>query len=287
MQTIDITITAALRPAVVETTALSVYSKLVQPHAERYRFRTIVNIDPVGESGVSQERIERIYRAVFDNIILFKPRTASFPEAIQRVWQAVDADFTFYVQDSKEILQNIPLDSIIQAFHSNPDLATVSISEMKKSHSSPEPLEWDDKHGMYVAPFFHKAVTCRPSFLRREYVHWISKYFRAGVSAEKTMKAHDDRLDADELRLIQSYSVQYRYGFLLLDEENKPPYVENIGRKWRLEHGFTKPQGGGISGSWSQETRTVLNRKYFRLWKEVRGRQLRTLWNRIKAGFRS
>jgi hypothetical protein len=281
MNTIDITITAALRPSIVNATARSIYEHVIAPFDDSFQYRVIVNIDPVGEPGVTQDDIEKIYKTMFGEVTVYKPETPSFPEAIRRVWKAVDADVTFYAQDSKQILQQVPVDAIIHAFTSKPDLASVSIGEMKKTSRSPEPVRWDETHQMYIVPYFHKAVTCRPSFLRREYVHWISDHFRNGISAEKTMKARDERLDESERDLIRSFSSKYRYAFLQLEEDADARYVDNIGRKWRLEHGFTKPQGGGIAASWTQQQKRLLNRKYFRLWKEVRGRQIRRLWGRI------
>lgn len=283
MRDIDITITAALRPDLIRETAESVRRFLVEPNAGSYHFRAIVNIDPAGEEGVDAEQVEELYRTFFEDLVVFKPESANFPLAVQRVWQEVTAGLCFHAEDSKLLLRPVPLPRIVSAFDNRERLACFALRALKKPHQAPRPVKHDELHDMDVTEFFHKAVTLQPSLFRREYVHDMARFMRSGLSPEKAIKGFQEVMDAELARQIHEAANRYEFGSISSGDSSHGPYYENVGRSWRLKHRLTKPLGSGMGTTWSKHKSVLPNKKYFRLWKEVRGRQLRRLWNRIKG----
>lgn len=285
---IDITITATLRPELNRQTAESLRRYLIDNHADDFRFRVILNIDPAGAEGETQQRVEDAYRSVFDEVIAFKPETASFPMAVKRVWEAVSADIVFHAEDSKLLLRPVPLPRIAQAFQERERLACFALRPLKKTHHAPAPIDYDERHQMDVTSFFHKAVTLQPSFFSRDYVHNMAELLRPGVSPEKVIKGVDEVIGPELSSRIRETAGRYEFGSIPQNEVERTPYYENVGRTWRLQHRLTKPPGSGMGSTWSKQKSIIpSNKKHFRLWKEVRGRQLRQFWERITFRNRS
>lgn len=278
---IDITVTAALRPGIIRDTARSVADHFLACLPRGCRARAIVNIDPVGEENVTQEEVEEIYRAIFPEIVVFKPERPSFPLAVRRVWQEVQASVAFHAEDSKLLIRPVPVERILQAFHSRPTLGAVSLPPLKRHEESPNPPRWDDDIGLYIVPFFRKAVTFQPSFFRREYIAAMVPFLRDGVSPEKTTKAVEKWLGTEEASRVRDVASSFDFGFMRLEDESTPAFFENVGRRWRLERRLVKDDGG-ITGSWVQESRRLLpTRKIRALSREVRGRTLSRLLRRL------
>jgi len=281
MKNIDITVTAALRPNLINQTAASVKRFLVQDNRQAYHFRVILNVDPAGEDGVTQEQVEEVYRSFFDDVIVFKPQVASFPLAVKRVWEAVTSDIAFHAEDSKLLLRPVPVDRAVRAIEDRQRLACFALRALKKPHRAPHPVEHDEEHDIDVTAFYHKAVTLQPSFFSREYVHEMAGFMRSGLSPEKAIKGFEDVMDAELARQIQETAGRYEFGSIPVREAAEGPYYENVGRSWRLKHRLTKPLGSGMGTTWSKHRSMIPNKKYLRLWREVRGRQLRRLWARV------
>lgn len=281
MKTIDITVTAALRPDLIEETAASVERFLVRDNEGQYHFRVILNIDPAGEEGVTQDEVEAVYRSFFDDIVVFKPEEASFPLAVQRVWNAVTADIAFHAEDSKLLLRSVPLERATSAFENRDRLACFALRALKKPHRAPHSVQHDERHDMDVTEFFHKAVTLQPSFFSRAYVHDMAGFMRPGLSPEKAIKGFDEVMEEDLAKQIHAVAHQYEFASVSRSDVAAGAYYENVGRSWRLKHKLTKPVGTGMGTTWSRHRSILPNEKYLRLWKEVRGRQLRRLWARI------
>lgn len=278
---IDITVTAALRPDLAETTAKSVRRFLVAENELYSRFRVIVNIDPVGVDGVTQADVEAVYREIFDDVTVYKPASADFPMAVRRVWQAVRSKLVFHAEDSKLLVRPIPVQRIIDAFGDYEDLATVSLCPLKKSHLSPRALQYDQIYDLYLSAFFRKAVTLQPSFFSRQYVHEMAELLHRGFSPEKTIKGFPDPANASVAPAVHERASRYRFGSISSAEETDGVYFENVGRQWRLKHRLVKPAAGGMTLSWARQRSVLPNGRYWRLWKEVRGRQLRRLRQRL------
>jgi hypothetical protein len=278
-QRIDITVTAALRPDVIRDTARSVADHFLTYLPDSYSARAIVNIDPVGEEGVTQDEVEEIYRTVFPDLVVFKPERPSFPLAVRRVWREVQTPVAFHAEDSKLLTRAVPVEKILRAFELRPKLAAVSLPPLKQPTKSPVPPRWDDEIGFYVVPFFRKAVTFQPSFFRRDYLAAMVPFLREGVSPEKTVKAVEKWLGTEDAGRVRAAASDFGFGFISLEDESSPQFFENIGRKWRLERRLVKDDGG-ITTSWVQESTRLPTRRIRTLSRQVRERRLPRLLKR-------
>lgn len=266
---IDITITATLRPAIVRRSLDSLKRLLLDEIADAFEYRAIVNIDPIGEPGVTQADVEDIYRRFFTECQVFTPPTPSFPLAVKRVWEHAESPIVFHCEDSKMLTRPVPLERVVAAFDSIGPLAAVSLRALDTQAFPDLEYRLESYSGIYITPFFQRAVALLPSFFRGVYVREMASYMREGASPEKTIRAHEKQLGATLARSVRTTSEKYQYGFVGLKGDGQDPYFENIGRVWRAQHRFTKG-AGGITGTWVRPEGRVERKNYKALLKEVR-----------------
>ena len=270
MYWIDVTITATLRPAIIRKSLRALRSFLLEPNDGVLAIRAIVNIDPVGSSKVEGKcrKVERMYRNVFDRAVVFRPSTPSFPLAVKRVWQTASAPIVFHCEDSKALVRSVPLRRILHAFEQDEALVAVALYPFDNEGFEHTEAVFDDKLQLWVAPFFHRAVGMLPSFFRTTYLRELCEFLEDGVSPEKAVRGSKKFLQESTANEILALNQRYKYGFLHRRDQAAAPYFVNVGRLWRMLHGFTKGKGG-ITTSWVKPKDSVSKRKYRQLVAEV------------------
>lgn len=282
MKTIDITAVAVLRPKIVKKCLSAAHRYLIEPYSPYYRFRAFVNVDPIGEEKVSQEKIVAIFREYFDEIKYFTPQKPSFSQAVQRVWSSSQSEVVFHLEDSKMLTREVPLKKAVDAFSTLPKLASISLPPLKDEDTQVIDYEWNESTGLYLSSFFQKAATLQPAFFRNTYISELANFFQEGVDPEKTIRGLNKYHSDYEAEKIQAINAQHYFGFFEREYEIKEYPFINIGRRWRALHGLTKEKGG-ILNTWVRPTQSKASRKkYFKLIKEVIGDETSRLIQNVK-----
>ena len=89
---IDITMTAVLRPALLEGTLKTISEKVCR---NRDGFRLIINVDQVGEK-VKPMKVVNVAKKYFDDVIYNIADEPSFPKAVKWVWSQATAPFILH-----------------------------------------------------------------------------------------------------------------------------------------------------------------------------------------------
>lgn len=118
----DICMTAVRRPEVIEKTLKSFTENLfVIPEDHTL----IINIDPIGEG--TNEEVINVCKKYFPNTMFFEAREPSFPNAVIRVWEQVDSEFFFHLEDDWILKRPIFESDLINPLKMNKDLACMRL----------------------------------------------------------------------------------------------------------------------------------------------------------------
>jgi len=116
--------TAVLRPEVVEETLRSLVVCL------RYsgKFRLIINIDPIGEVGYTQEIIEYVAKLYFANknaVFVNMPKNAMHGRAVRWLLDQAKSEYILYWEDDYVLLDRINLDDHINVLSKRKKLGVI------------------------------------------------------------------------------------------------------------------------------------------------------------------
>jgi hypothetical protein len=98
-----VVVIATLRPEILDITLNSFYHKLLKD----FDVRIIINVDPVGEIGVSQSDVIAVCKRYFKNIISNSPMTPSFSRAVFWCWEQVNTNIFFHLEDDWCLKSNV------------------------------------------------------------------------------------------------------------------------------------------------------------------------------------
>ena len=235
---IDITMTATCRPDILRATLKSFYYYMFAPSG--IPLNLIINIDPVGPK--TQEETLAVCREFhFDSVQYNLPETANFPKAFIWTWQMAvrtEAGCIFHLEDDWELLRPVKLNTLFLLLHLYPDLSILRLNAFQSAaHLS---KQWD-KMIYWNGTFFEVPPNLRgllgfaghPSLVKKEMVKLVLPYLDDGKNPEKQINGHH--------KVIGPYLLGHRFG--VFSEQNSPPLIRDIGRKWMTKQGYRKAGG--------------------------------------------
>jgi hypothetical protein len=237
MENIDITMTATIRPGIVEMTLDSI-NKYIIGQKKDY-FRLIVNIDPIGEPGLKAKHVLSVIEEKFPNFIYNIPDKPSFPKAVKWVWEQSTTNFIFHIEDDWTFTKKIDVEKMMHVLSKYEDLSSLRLSKHKIPDSKIIKLfecKWRyiEEDEFYLAYDWRKQFGLNPILIKKEFINQALPRMVDHVNPEK------------QFRSTQQYMVpvisKWTYG--LYAQPKTSSLAIDIGRRWKGKKIYTKPKKG-------------------------------------------
>jgi hypothetical protein len=264
-QSIDITMTATLRPVIAEEVMISIVERLCKNNVDRFNF--FINVDPVGED-ISPQVIVDIAKKHFPNVVHHIPDKPSFPLAVKWLWDQVSTKYVFHAEDDWKLVKDLDIDHMIDIMECHEKIASLRLCRghiilvkeagfRRKQWSDPVDdmdgisikCDWHyHNDGFYLSPGGRGQFSMNPSLLRKDFIRPIVPFFDDGISPERVLmlsKLLWERWGKARAKKLKAHINNWTPAMLAI-----PLVLEDLGREWRRHHGFTKPKRYGIGTTW-------------------------------------
>jgi len=235
---IDITMTATIRPKILKRTFTSFDKNMF--YKDKDRFRLIINIDPIGDDGKTVKDILKVCKEFFhkSKIVVTTPKEASFPKAVLNVWNNVEADWIFHLEDDWTLNRKIDVDDMIGILKDYKDLACLRLYKFstpkgKKPKFFRAKYVYNDR-GFYTSVDKHRQFGLNPVLIRGKFFRQALPLMVDGKNPEKQFRYSNARMRP--VLMKWSYAIYGRPGSKAL--------VSDIGRNWLKTKRFRKPRSG-------------------------------------------
>lgn len=231
---IDITMTAVLRPKVIDKTLESISRNIVQGTS---RFRLILNIDLIGEK-VKPKIIVKIAKKYFkENLIFRVSEEPSFAKAVIWTWKTSTSPFIFHIEDDWKITKPININNMLEILLKYKELSSLRLykySTPKRKVFTTFGCKWRyNKDGFYIADGWKKQFGLNPILIRREFLNEALPQMRNDVNPEKQFR--------DTQPYMKLIIEKWKYG--LYTKPGSKALAIDTGTVWRRNTNFVKPKG--------------------------------------------
>jgi len=233
---VDITITATVRPKLLDTTLTSFYNNLFCEDPDRYR--VIINVDPVGEDCNPKEMVD-VCLKYFKDVIYNIPEKPSFAKAVIWTWKQVTAPFCFHLEDDWSLNRPVKMKTMIHILTENPRIACLRFSKYRVPNDKHIVLfnsAYTYKDGYYLAASNKDQFGLNPCLINSEFIKVAVKLMTNDINPEKQFRMNNGRM--------RPFISMWEYG--LFSEPGRPTLVTDIGRDWRSIHNFKKPKNSSF-----------------------------------------
>lgn len=242
-ETIDVVITATLRPELLYQTLKSFTDKLLPA----LKCRAIINVDPVGIKGVTQKEVVDVCREFFSNTLSNTPKRASFPHAFKWAWSQARAPWVFHLEDDWELVRLIDLDAMINLFNKYENLVVLRLpykvagtSDMKNWNLF---FPWNGEFFECPKDQILRAGMCgHPSLIRGSFVRKAAVRVAQDKNPEKQFHHRNS-----ELKRLQEGC---RFG--VFAQPGDPIAIVDIGRGWLEANGLGKKGTKAFFTEWEE-----------------------------------
>ncbi len=218
---IDITMTATLRPKILDFTLNSFCEKMFK---ERDRYRLIINIDPIGDNVLPKE-VLKVARKYFDNILYNYAYSPGFTKAVIWCWSQVKTNYSFNLEDDWELLIPIDVDSMISILDSYPDIASLRLNKFKTRIN-----KCTIKRG--YSPF--PQLSLNPTLFNGKFIKGVFPLMTSIKNPEKQLRPTDNSDLSIFLR---------KWNHAIYTKNSHGKVVKDIGRIWMNSTPFKKKTG--------------------------------------------
>jgi len=113
MHSLDIVMTATIRPEVVDLTLKSFFNKFLNQFE---KVRLIINIDPIGDEQYNSNDVLNVCYKYIDDVVYNTPNKASFPKAVKWCWEQVQSEYFLHLEDDWLLKKPIDKDILFNIF---------------------------------------------------------------------------------------------------------------------------------------------------------------------------
>jgi len=232
---IDITMTAALRPEIVERTLKSISDHIIFNGI----LRLIIDIAPVGDNKYNQLDILNIAPKYFSNINI-RTRDISYQaEALIWAWRNAESEFILNWEDDWELLEDIYFDKLIEYFNYYRKLAAINFDRQEKSILNYP--GYKDKFELLNKNLYQRKMGYSlggpPALIRGEFIKQALKYVNPFEYFDITSRKPE----------VQSFLNEWDHATLI---HYDGPYVKDLGKEWRKKHGLKMVKDTSIGVQW-------------------------------------
>ena len=233
MTSLDITMTAVLRPEIINKTLKTFCANLFCDNGIKYRL--IINVDIVGEK-VKPAKIIKICERYFDNIKYRISHNPSFSKAVIWTWNQIEADYIFHLEDDWIIKRSVNLNDMINILHSNEKLSCLHLS--KTNIKKVNRINWSGNRYKYCDGFYMAkkpfGFSLNPVLAKSEFIKSVVNHMTESNNPEKQIRVGNKK--------IRPILEKWHYG--LYSECGSAALVKDNGYHWRIEQNLIKPKRG-------------------------------------------
>lgn len=242
---IDVTITATLRPELLDRTLFSFFNNLFGD----WPVRAIMNIDPVGGGLSLVDQVDKVCRGYFKSSFVIVSNKAHFGRAFKKIWTmaGLEAPFVFHLEDDWELIRKVSLSDMLALMTEE---RRINILRLPQNDA---PLtgnykDWNVSYP-YNGQFYEVPANLRctigfcghPSLIRSSFVRQALDYLDPEMNPEKQLKGIDHK------RRVWLRSL--RLGVMTKPGESKA--IIDTGREWRRERQIEKKGNAAFFTEWS------------------------------------
>lgn len=245
---------AVVRPAMIKETVQSLIDNMLN---KDHSFRMILNVDPIGEQGKTQEDVVNLIKDFdyFDDVVVRTPPKPHVVKAVRWCLDQAESDLVIFKEDDIKILEHIDLNRMIELLDSYPLLS--SLHTDKWGTALDHQRTFDNGHkiqrcgfmweygykGMipfYRATQWHRAYSFLPNLTKIKFIKDARKYIKPAYGASPTniMKGKAGNIEGT----LHSFLASWEYGYFTRPE--MPKQIEDLGKEWKQERGWKKPPKG-------------------------------------------
>lgn len=228
MRQIDIVMTAALRPEILEATLSSLEKNLAHCGWE---FRLVVDIAPVGDKQHKQKDVAAVAQKFFppDRLVVRTLADSIQAEALKWTWDTSKSPYILQWEDDWVLEKPVMVNDLLYSFIQNPKLGMLYLDRAGKSVTDYARLQtvcakldkstWKRHSG--------KSLGGPPAMLRREYANAVCSILD-GVTCLDILSSS---VEAQEI--LSFWEI-----FIYTGRDGKGNLVKDIGKQWRKERGI-------------------------------------------------
>ncbi len=227
---LDVAIIATVRPEVLQMTLQSFTKHLLN----QFDCRAIINVDPAGDiENHSQMDVVNLCREYFNEVIYRTPETPSFAGAVQWVWQQVQTEFFFHLEDDWIIKQKIDKNELVQLFD-DAQVAGATLNRRNRQDAY-SVIARENKEVVFHNDLYmhYPAVSLNPSLFRTAYMQPI---------ANRMNSNHDPEYQASKLTKEDSELILWRV--------TEQPILIDMGKFWRRANNIIKSNSDRKFSEW-------------------------------------
>ena len=221
MNKIDITMTATIRPLILERTLYSFTKKML---TDKNRYRLIINVDPIGENVASKE-VLKVAKKYFDDITYNYPDIPGFCKAAMWCWRQTTAEYIFHLEDDWELLCPINIDSMIDILNENPKLISLRLNK-DNTGSNKQTRAWGF--------MYYPKISLNPTLFKGNFIREVVELMDPELNPEKQLRPTDKHERGRLIALITNG---------IYTKDSTGIVVKDIGRSWMDKSNFTKEIG--------------------------------------------
>lgn len=236
---IDITMSTAVRPEILEKTLRSI-KKYVLCSEE---LRLIINIDSRGEKEYTQYHCSQIAQEYFSSCAIRTPRDGPVSASQRWLWEMADSDYVLNWEDDWEALKAINLNMIISRILANPRASMIYFDREDK-----QVLTHDGYRDvfMYMGGNLYQRLKgillwSSPALVRKTYIKQALNYINDLEYMDFTSRTSE----------VQKFLQQWDF-LTYVDFSDPSPFVRDLGRPWMKKKGLRGNKQGPIGYQWEK-----------------------------------
>lgn len=254
VENFDITMTATLRPELIERTLQSHYERLFKSDIKKARL--IINIDMAGEE--DRELWDGLVRRISDIIRKYPfrevyPRfclSPNFAKATVWCFREVRSKYFFNLEEDWELTSDLDFSEMWDVINSFWNLVHLRLSAFPAPEYTCK--NWN-RFTTWNGRFFEVASKDKgaigwcghPSLNRTAFIKEVLEVIDTSKNIEKQIKSQRGNHPINEILHYHSFGV---FTF-----PHSPAAIKDIGREWMAEHGYQKMGNKAFFIKWEKE----------------------------------
>jgi len=223
---IDITMTATVRPYILERTLDSFFENMLKN--TKRDLRLILNVDPIGDEDYRQEDVLIVAKKYFKDIVYNFPDKPGFCEAVIWCWKNTVAPYIFHLEDDWILMRNVDLLKITRILNETKNLVSVRLN--KEHLTDGEKLEIVE--GCDIV--YSNTISLNPTIFTGNFVRNIVPVMDSSLNPEKQLRPSQKTKRGRMISLCKNaIYIGSGYSRIVLD----------IGREWMNASKFEKETG--------------------------------------------
>lgn len=242
MEKIDIAMTAALRPKVLNETLSSLTENMVWDGG----FRLVIDVAPVPEfrrNKVKQETIINTAKKHIQDIKFRMLEESKYSEAMKWVWRNTESNYILQWEDDWKLLRKVYLKDVIDFMKEN-NVGMVYFDRARKSVLTHKPYK--KSFNRFNLSFWErvdgKSIGGPPALLNQDYVRDMLKIMDDTIAPDLLSRKPEIREKINKWKI-----------FVYIGEDLKGNLVFDIGKKWKLNNNIVMTKNTPRGVTWKQK----------------------------------